>query len=90
MDSQEQLRFALKLEIDQLQKLYPLEVSSTRETAATTDDYIFDVHISKDVATSCPRASKTAAIKACERIKNWTKTLSVAPENVKDSLTLYS
>ena len=73
-------------------KLYPLEVNSASETAATpassnnetasTDNG--DVHVSRDVNTSCPRVSRYAATKAHERIKNWTNTLSVAPEDVED------
>ena len=73
-------------------KLYPLEVNSASEIAATpassnnetasTDNG--DVQVSNDVNTSCPRVSRSAATKAREHIKNWTNTLSVAPEDVED------
>ena len=66
-------------------KLYPLEVNSTSGTATTTDNVIPDDQVSSDVSTTnCPRVSRAAALKARERIKDWTNTLSVAPEDVKD------
>jgi len=71
-------------------RLYPLEVNSACETAATTDSDINDMQTSKDGTTGCPRASRITAIKTQECIKNWTKTLSVALEDVKDWLTLYN
>ena len=59
-------------------KLYPLEMNLASETAASpassnnetasTDNG--DVQVSRDVNTSCPRVSRSAATKARERIKN--------------------
>ena len=66
-------------------KLYPLEVNSTSETAAITDNVIPDGQVSSDISTTnCPRLSRVAALKAHEHNKDWTNTLSVAPEDVKD------
>jgi len=59
-------------------------VNSTSETAAATDNVIPDGQVSSDISTTnCPRVSRVAAFKAHERIKDWTNTLSVAPD-VKD------
>ena len=66
-------------------KLYPLEVNSTSETTATTDKVIPDGQVSNDISTiSCPRVPRATTLKACECIKDWTNTLSVALEDVKD------
>jgi len=66
-------------------KLYPLEVNSTSETTATTDNVIPDGQVSNDISTiSCPSVPRATALKGRERIKDWTNTLSVALKDVKD------
>ena len=68
-------------------KLYPLEVNMSNETTVTPhadSDNVSDVQVPEDATSSCTRVTRNAAIKARERIKNRTNTLSMAPEDVKD------
>ena len=77
MDLQGQPRFARRQvkPIDQL--------PGTPATCHTDidDGNASDVQASEDAT---PRLARNAAIKAHEHMKNWTNTLSVAPEDVKD------
>ena len=66
-------------------KLFPLEVSAACETNATNGDDNVDQQDNDDQDES-PAVrewlTRNAAIRACDRIKEWSNILSVAPEDV--------
>ena len=64
-------------------KLYPLEVSSTTSDIASQDSSD-SIQVSSDSIPSRP--TRNSAIKANQRIANWTRMLlSLAPEDVEDN-----
>jgi len=68
-------------------KLFPLEVNETNAT--TTDDDRHDDDEDNDTFTVDKesvgeRLTRTAAVRAHNKVKRWTNLLSVAPEDVTD------
>ena len=47
-------------------------------TPHTDSGNVFDVQVLEEATPSCTRVTRSSAVKAHERIKNWTNTLSVA------------